>query len=62
MQTFGCAGFSTGAEGVDASTAAAVVFLFPLGFPNRPVNKHSLIVCAVFNTLQSRTNVVIPTH
>lgn len=33
---FGCGDFSTGAEEVDDSTAAAVVFLIPLGLPKRP--------------------------
>lgn len=46
MQTLGCVtGFSTGAEGVEASDVAelpAVVLRPVLGLPKRPGNKHRL--------------------
>lgn len=48
MQTFGC-GAWTGAEEVEDSTAAAVVFLIPLGLPKRPVNKPQKSSHTIFN-------------
>lgn len=62
MLTLACAGFSTGAADVEASTAAAaVVFRTPFGLPNRPANKCSLTIPLHF-AMDSVTRVRESTH